>query len=247
MKEILNNKYFKFTVIISIVLLFAFISVTIYVNDYYHADTESIAAFKSDGTVLKEINDDNTIVYHKDSSTIGFIFYPGGKVEYIAYEPLMIELASRGILCVLVKMPFNLAVLDINAADGVQSKFQNIKNWYIGGHSLGGAMAATYLSRDNNTFDGLILLGSYSTSDLSHSDLNVISIYGNQDKILNQKEYKSNIKNLPSNYFEYIIDGGCHSYFGVYGMQDGDGIPTISNKEQILITSDLILNFINSN
>lgn len=41
-------------------------------------------------------------------------------------------------------MPFNLAVLDSSAADGVINEFTNIQNWYIGGHSLGGAMAASY-------------------------------------------------------------------------------------------------------
>lgn len=50
-------------------------------------------------------------------------------------------------------------------------------------------VAATYLSKYNNDFGGLILLGAYSTSDLSKSNLNVVSIYGNQDKILNMTKY----------------------------------------------------------
>ena len=39
-------------------------------------------------------------------------FYPGGKVETSAYEPLMQACAAQDILCVLVSMPFHLAVFD---------------------------------------------------------------------------------------------------------------------------------------
>ncbi|MBQ3601265.1 MAG: alpha/beta hydrolase, partial [Lachnospiraceae bacterium] len=112
------------------------------------------------------------------------MFYPGGKVEYTAYLPLMNSLAEEGILCVLLKMPFNLAVLDMNAADGIQEQFPEIENWYIGGHSLGGAMAASYLETHANDYQGLILLGSYSTADLSTTELEVLSIYGSEDTVL---------------------------------------------------------------
>lgn len=245
MKDIIHRKYFKYIFYVLIItLLILFLFSVIYVNDYYHADKEAISTFQNDSIVLKNSLDDNTIIYSIDKATSGFIFYPGGKVEYTAYEPLMKELAADGILCILLKMPFNLAVFDINAADGLQAKFPQIENWYIGGHSLGGAMAASYLSQTNEQFNGLVLLGSYSTSDLSQSNIDVLSIYGSQDKIINLDKYNFNKKNLPVNYLEHIIDGGCHSYFGVYGMQDGDGVPTISNSEQIMLTGDLISEFI---
>ena len=208
---------------------------------------ELISTFNTSDIVKKSILDDNTIVYSVDNVNKGLIFYPGGKVEYTAYEPLMRKLASKGILCILVKMPFNLAVFDVNAADGIQTKFSYIENWYIGGHSLGGAMAASYLSNNSLNFDGLILLGSYTTSDLSQTNINIISIYGSEDKILNCKKYNESKSNLSTNFFEYVIDGGCHSYFGVYGMQDGDGTPTISNEQQIMLSSDLISDFILNN
>lgn len=239
-----KNKYFKYIVIIGIVLLFSFVFCGIYVNDYYHADMEAISVFKSDDLVSKEIIDDNIIVYSVDDSTTGFIFYPGGKVEYTSYEPLMISLAEKGITCVLIEMPFNLAVFNINAADGIQEQFPEINNWYIGGHSLGGSMAAVYLKDNITSFNGLILLASYSTADLSDTGLDVISIYGSEDNILNMDKYDKNKNNLPKSFTESIIDGGCHAFFGMYGAQDGDGTPTISNKEQILKTTEHISNFI---
>ena len=149
--------------------------------------------------------------------------------------------AEKGILCVLVEMPFNLAIFDINAADGIQKQYPEIEDWYIGGHSLGGSMAAFYLTDHANDYEGLILLGSYSTVDLSAHDLAVLSIYGSEDTVMNREKYEENKSNLPSDFAEYVIDGGCHAYFGMYGPQDGDGIPAITNEEQIQLTVECIV------
>ena len=147
----------------------------------------------------------------------------------------------EGVLCVLVEMPFNLAVFDINAADGIQEQYPGIEDWYIGGHSLGGSMAASYVADHVDEYEGLILLGSYSTADLSDTDLDVLSIYGSEDKVLNREKYDENKSNLPDDFCEVVIEGGCHAYFGMYGAQDGDGTPTVSNSEQIVITVENII------
>ena len=218
----------------------------IYLNDYYHADIDSIESFTTTTVVSKQVLKDNTIVYSPENATTGFIFYPGGKVEHTAYTPLMEACASEGILCVLVEMPFRLAVFDINAAAGIQEQYPNIQHWYIGGHSLGGSMAASYLVDNVEDFDGLILLGSYSTADLSQTSLKVLSIYGSEDMVLNAEKYNQNKENLPSNFIELIIEGGCHAYFGMYGAQDGDGIPTITNEAQINRTASEIKKFLDN-
>lgn len=141
-------------------------------------------------------------------------------------------------------MPFNLAVFDINAAEGIQEQYPEIENWYIGGHSLGGSMAAAYLAEHSNDFDGLILLGSYSTADLSDTDLGILSIYGSEDQVLNREKYETNKTNLPADFSEIVIEGGCHAYFGMYGVQDGDGTPGITNEEQINLTADAIVSMV---
>ncbi len=243
----LNKRKRKiFIWVTSVVVVLAVIvgSCAIYVNDYYRADAEAIAAFAPMNNITKEVLDDNTIVYAPEDATTGFIFYPGGKVEYTAYVPLMQACADRSILCVLVEMPFNLAVLDMNAAEGIQEKYPEIEDWYIGGHSLGGSMAASYLANNTDDYKGLVLLGSYSTADLSATDLDVLSVYGSEDKVLNREKYDENKSNLPEGFTEVIIDGGCHAYFGMYGAQDGDGTPTITNKEQINLTVDEIVRLI---
>ncbi len=242
-----KRKIFIWVTSIVVVLAVIFGACAVYVNDYYRADAEAIAAFAPMNTITKEVLDDNTIVYAPEDANTGFIFYPGGKVEYTAYAPLMQACADRGILCVLVEMPFNLAVLDMNAADGIQEKYPEIKDWYIGGHSLGGSMAASYLADNTNDYEGLILLGSYSTADLSGTELSVLSVYGSEDKVLNRKKYDENKSNLPDGFTEIVIDGGCHAYFGMYGAQDGDGTPTITNKEQINLTVDAIVRLVSNN
>ena len=101
-------------------------------------------------------------------------------------------------------------------------------------------MAASYLSEHSESFDGLILLGSYSTTDLSKLDIDVLSIYGSEDLVMNKEKYESNKINLPADFEEMIIEGGCHAYFGMYGEQDGDGTPSITNEEQIQVTAEKI-------
>lgn len=106
-------------------------------------------------------------------------------------------------------------------------------------------MAASYLSKHTDTFEGLILLGSYSATNLSDTDLKVLSIYGSEDMVLNSEKYEANKANLPADFSQVIIDGGCHAYFGMYGSQKGDGTPNITNEEQIHLTADAIVEFLN--
>ena len=235
----------KKKLLISLISVFAVVAVVvvacgIYVSDYYRAETEVFANASAYKNITRNINEDGNVVYEPDNPIAGLIFYPGGKVEYTAYEPLMASCAEKGILCVLVEMPFNLAVFDMNAADGIQGKFPEIEKWYIGGHSLGGSMAASYLSENSDAFEGLVLLGSYSTEDLSDIGMKVLSVYGSEDKVLNHEKYDENKTNLPDDFTEIVIEGGCHAYFGMYGNQEGDGTPTITQSEQIEITAEKI-------
>lgn len=244
-----NNKkkrIIKALIAIFIVIALLFGACAIYVNDYYRADVDAmVGVVQSKQHYEPKTLEDGTNIFKPENAKAGFIFYPGGKVEYTSYIPLMDALARKGIMCVLLKMPFNLAVLDVNGAEGIKEMFPEIENWYIGGHSLGGSMAATYLAENISGFDGLILLGSYSTADLSKEDVKVLSVFGSEDKVMNKDKYDENKINLPKDFSEEVINGGCHAYFGMYGEQDGDGTPTITNEEQIQETANIIKAFIN--
>ncbi len=244
MKIKLNRKFIIWIASITLALALIIGGFVLYTSDYYRADTDAIQVFSAGNSVTRTVLSNGVIAYGEPNSDIGFVFYPGGKVEYTAYEPLMIELASKGIFCVLIEMPFNLAVLDMNAADGVCEKYPEIESWYIGGHSLGGSMAASYVANHTGDFDGIVLLGSYSTADLSATELGALSLYGSEDNVMNREKYEKYKKNLPKDLTEIEIKGGCHAYFGMYGKQDGDGIPTISAEEQIRLTAEHILSFV---
>ena len=173
----------------------------------------------------------------------GIIFYPGGLVDYHSYLPLLTCCADKGFACYVVKMPHDFAFMDKRAAGRFVKKHPEIKNWYVAGHSLGGAMAASYYSKHSKTFEGLILLASYSTHNISDSDAKVLSIFGSNDKVLNQESYQKNKRNLPpvgKGLTEIIIEGGNHSQFADYGFQEGDGKAEISSEEQQRITAEEI-------
>lgn len=231
------------TGMIAAVLVISAAGSAAYLNDFYHAEAEAIASFVTENPVEKQEIEDGIIV-HKAVSDTGFIFYPGGKVEYTAYEPLMEACASEGIFCVLLEMPFHLAVLDRNAAQGIPELYPEIEHWYIGGHSLGGSMAASYLEKHQEEYEGMILLGAYATADLSESDLTVLSVYGSEDGVMNREKYEKYQENLPEGFTELLIDGGCHAGFGMYGAQEGDGVPSITNEEQIMVTAEAIAELI---
>lgn len=232
------------TIIPAIVLLLAILAAGfgLYISDYYHADAAAQAALQSDAAVTVTNQKDGSWLFSPQGTPVraGLIFYPGGKVECTAYAPLLHELTADGVLCVLVKMPGNLAVLDANAADGLAAQYPEVIHWYIGGHSLGGAMAASYAGKHADELDGLVLLAAYSTADLTDSGLQVFTAYGSEDGVLNREKYAANRANLPPDTVEYILDGGCHAGFGAYGAQKGDGTPRISAAEQTALTADAI-------
>lgn len=226
--------------VIAVLVLLAGVGCAVYLGDYYHADLAAIDAFAVEHPVQMRVADNGDLIWEPEHAAAGLIFYPGGKVEHTAYIPLMEALASENILCVIAEMPFHLAVFDVDAASDIRDAFPQIESWYIGGHSLGGSMAAAYLADCADSFEGLILLGSYSTADLSATELTVLSIYGSEDLVINREKYQQCRQNLPENFQEIVIDGGCHAYFGMYGLQSGDGAPTVANEAQIILTADAI-------
>lgn len=218
-----------FLVIIFVILSSAFI---IWNRDFYHADEIAKNVLVDDGNIKKVGN--LTILSPSTDTDTGIIFYPGGKVEAIAYLPILEKLKNEGYTCVLVEMPFNLAFFNKNAADKVYEEIPDIKKWYIAGHSLGGAMASAYASNNQDKVEGLILLGAYVYGD--YPSKSALTIYGTFNSNLEENiNYTDNI---------VIIDGGNHAQFGNYGRQKGDPDATISAEEQQDIAVKAITSFI---
>lgn len=248
-----NKKRVIRIVVAAVVVAALVIGCLFYVNDFYKATEEAQKAIQ--GNELVEVREEtsyyrfclkgkNTETEYaedvadgeKDSrwkSSRGIIFYPGGKVDEIAYAPLLMELAEMGYEVYLVKMPAKLAIFGMNRADEIIEDAEHIREWIMMGHSLGGAMAASYSASNDDEIDGLVLLAAYSTENLTDKEIDVFSFYGSEDQVLNMEKYKEYYDNLPDDTVEIIIDGGNHAYYGYYGEQEGDGEASIGRKEQI--------------
>lgn len=225
--------------IVAILLLSVVVFAGYYVNDYYHSEesvneylqgTETVAVSEiEDGLFLDSAGEDTAM-----------IFYPGAKVEYTAYVPLFMKLAEAGVDCFLIKMPCNLAILGMNKAENILTAYE-YDNWYLSGHSLGGAMAASYASEHLDTLDGLVLFAAYPTKALESDTFEALSVYGSEDTVLNMEKLEEGRRFMPEDYTEVCIEGGNHAQFGAYGAQEGDGVAKISAEEQMNQTIDEIL------
>lgn len=247
--EVPKRKSFLPFFLIGFAILFIALIIygVVYLNTYYKADDLAQAALLSDEAVLVVETDSGISFLPKSGiGELGFIFYPGGKVEHEAYAVLAKELAQEGIVACLVEMPFRLAVFNSNGAKPFFSEYKDVKKWYLGGHSLGGAMAAEYVRKnpDNHGLQGLILLAAYATKDIRSSKLPTLSIYGTKDEVLSMKNYDAGKEFLPEGSMEVVIEGGNHAQFANYGIQKGDGLPLISAQKQMDLTLQSILDFI---
>ena len=224
------------------VFLAAAVVFGLYAGDYYHADQEAIQELSLEVEYeWMERLEDGSLVFCPAEYDSAVIFYPGGKVEALAYIPLMEHCAREGVLAVLMPMPFNLAVLAKDAAASIPEQFPEVEHWYMAGHSLGGSMAASFAAENTAWVEGVILLAAYSTELL---EIPVLSIYGSEDGVLNMEKYEKYRTNLPADFEEHILEGGNHAGFGFYGPQEGDGTATISGREQIAGTAKLIAEFV---
>ena len=191
-----------------------------YVSDYYRAEDVALEVLAQDNGISQR--DNLTILSPTAPTETAIIFYPGAKVEAEAYLPLLDQIRQTGVTCILVHMPFNMAIFDANAAEEVISQFPEFQHWYVAGHSMGGAMASKFASDHPDQVDGLILMGAYIYGN--YPDEKALTIYGSLNQSVEDHiDYTENIVE---------IEGGNHAQFGNYGPQKGDLPATISAEEQ---------------
>lgn len=231
-------------IILGVLILLVGVGTFGYLSDAYEPQKTAIEALKSTNDVTVIEGDDYISFEPTENETnSGLIFYQGGKVEEEAYAPLMKNLAEKGISVYLVRMPFNLAVFNSDAAEEIVTDHEEINNWYLSGHSLGGVMASSFVEKQPEEFKGLIFLASYPAGDFSAISIDTLSIHGSNDEVLNEEAYFEAFGSLPKGKAA-VIEGGNHAQFGNYGHQKGDGTATISVEEQQEVTVDGIIKFI---
>ena len=202
-----------------------------YVSDYYRAEDVALDVLAQDSGI--SVQDNLTVLSPTVPSDTAIIFYPGAKVEAEAYLPLLEQIKQTGVTCILVHMPFNMAIFDADAAEDVMEQFPDIQRWYMAGHSMGGAMASQFASEHQDEIDGLTLLGAYIYGD--YPDEKTLTVYGSLNQSVEDHiGYTENIVE---------IEGGNHAQFGNYGPQKGDLPATISAAEQQAQTVDAISDF----
>jgi hypothetical protein len=171
---------------------------------------------------------------HGINPTTGFIIYPGGRVNYKSYAPTAYAIAAKGYLVIVIPMPLNLAVLGINKANGPVESYRDIQAWAVGGHSLGGTMAAQYAYNNPGLIKGLVLWAAYPVSgnDFSQMNIKALTMHGTNDGLVSSAQIDDSMKLLPKDAIRVEIQGGNHSQFGWYGNQPGDRPATISREAQ---------------
>ncbi len=211
-----------------------------YLQTYAPAQEQALAAMASQENVTVSRSHEAIIFQPRDIKA-GLIFYPGAKVDSAAYAPLMQALAEQGVLCIVPEMPYHLAIFEKDAADRYQALYPEVVRWAVGGHSLGGAMAADYVADHAEEYDALVLLAAYSTKELPEQGLSVVSVVGTEDGVLNWEKYETYQANLPQTATMTVLEGGNHAQFADYGKQNGDGEATLSAQEQVTMTVEAIL------
>ena len=237
------NKVIKITLIVlGSVLLLGIIGFVAWGLTPLGPTEEALLAMESDA-VVTVLDNGKFVTFTPVAANplTGFIFYPGGHVDYRSYAPIAREIASRGYMVSIVEMPLSLAVFGVNKADDVIAAYPDMRYWVIGGHSLGGSMAASYAGNNLDEVQGLVFWASYpaSSDDLSSTDLKGLSTYGSNDQVLNTDNLDSTKPLLPPGTIIQVIEGGNHAQFGNYGPQPGDGTATISAADQQLQAADL--------
>jgi len=233
---------------ILIVLLVGTLGFVVWAENAYQPHAVALQALQSDAMVkVTQYSGFITFEPLNQRTSTGFIFYPGGRVDYRAYAPVLHEIAARGYFVAVVQVKLNLAFFDVNAADRVISQFPEIDKWAVGGHSLGGVAAALYATTHQDVIRAIAFWASYPADDkLKDSNMLILSLHGSNDGVATNDKIQASRTLLPPHAKIITIEGGNHGQFGSYGLQAGDNPATISPEEQWMQTADATVSLLAS-
>lgn len=177
-----------------------------------------------------------------DDQKVGLFFQPGAKADARAYAAVLRPLAEAGYLVVIPKQPLGIGFLAVNTFDVVAAKHPYVRSWVLGGHSLGGTVAAIDADEAQpGQVAGLLFYASYPAGDMSDFEHPVLSISAEQDGLATPAKIEASATDLPVDTTYLEIEGAVHAFFGDYGDQSGDGTPQISHDAaREVITSETL-------
>ena len=232
------RRRYKVVLGILLSLLIVFVGFVVWAETPPAPMAEAFKALVSDSSVT--VSTGSWLVFNPVSTkaTTGFIIYPGGRIDFRSYASSAHAIAEEGYLVVIPQMPLNLAVFGVNIASDVIRSYPQITSWAIGGHYLGGTMAAQFTYENPTKIKGLVLWAAYPASgtDLSKSNLLVTTIHGSNDGLVSTAQIDDSLKLLPSSTVRVEITGGNHAQFGWYGDQVGGNAATITRQAQQNLT-----------
>lgn len=228
-----KRRILKYTISsIVALIIFSIVGILLWTSNTYKPSTEVFALVGNSDYEKQE--DFYVFQPKKESNGKGIVIYPGALVEPLSYSYIANELSKEGYLVAIPDVNFNLSITENNKADEFILNNNQIKEWYVAGHSMGGVSAAFYAEEKQDLVDGVIFLGSYpsKSTDLSDNNQKVLSIYAENDGLTTIEDIEESKKNLPKDAIFIEIIGGNHAQFGVYGEQKGDKEAEITAKEQ---------------
>ena len=233
--------------IIGLVLWVAWIALMAWLRPF-PALEPALAAMQSSSTVtVTETPTQIVMAPVEATGTSGLFFQPGAKVDARAYAAVLRPLAEAGYTVVIPKQPLSIAFLATGAFESARDANPQITDWFVGGHSLGGTVAAMDAEAHDEDVTapvvGLILYASYPASDMSQSlTSKVLSVYGTNDGLATPADIDASRAKLPKDALFTPIEGAVHAFFGDYGPQPGDGTPAVSHDEarQLISRNTLI-------
>ena len=180
------------------------------------------------------------------SADVLFVLYPGAFLRPQAYTWIGVALAPHGVRTLIPAMPLDLAVLGPGRAEALVAAHPDARRVFVGGHSLGGAMAARYAAGRPDSLAGVVLLGAYAPrrGDLADTGLEVLVLAADQDSLATPDDVRGGMSRLPNDALLHVIPGAVHAFFGRYGPQRFDGTPTISRGEAEAVIVERLRSFL---
>lgn len=216
----------------------------------FSAVEPALTALRSDASITVSESPTRIVLAPTGSaSDTGMFFQPGARVDARAYAAILRPLAESGHVVVIPKQPLGIAFLSATALEATMGNHQQLTRWVVGGHSLGGTVAAMQADAadtdPHSPVVGLVLFASYPANDISTSlRASVLSISGSRDGLATPDNIAASKAALPAGATFRSIEGAIHSFFGDYGTQPGDGTPTISHDEARTEISRATLGFV---
>ncbi len=206
------------------------------------ASAEALAAMQSDAVVAVTQHENLEFRPVGKSPTMGVILYPGASCDVRGYAPVLRRIAAAGYLVVEVSMPMEFALFGYNRASDTIAAHPEITRWVLIGHSMGGAMAGTFVANHPDAVAGLIFWDAYSATSLTNYPRPVWLIHRAHMDGSPPAGFIAKRNTFPPNSQWVPIRGGIHMYFGSF---DGGGykeewpaqIPRASQHDQQVVAT----------